>query len=94
MHASANASDCSKHVYKQSVFESPSSLNPMALPKTKVSYSLDQPKIKEKKSFREGESETELATPRSQPNKDSEERLAKRRVRNRAKRAAQTVEQS
>ena len=39
------------------------SLNPMALSKTKVSYSLNQPKMKEKKSFREGESETELAVP-------------------------------
>ena len=35
----------------------------MALSKTKVSYSLNQPKMKEKKSFREGESETELAVP-------------------------------
>ena len=40
-----------------------SSLNPMALSKTKVCYSLNQPKMKEKISFREGESETELAVP-------------------------------
>ena len=44
----------------------------MALSKTKVSYSLNQPKMKEKESFREGESETELAAPRSLPNKGKE----------------------
>ena len=69
----------------------------MALSKTKVRYSLNLPKMKEKKAspgLREGAEERDRARRASGPGQPNrEERLAKRRVRDRARRGAQTVEQ-
>ena len=64
----------------------------MALSKTKVSYSLNQQKMKEKKASEKGRARQSLPCLQESA-EQREERLAKRRVRDRARRAAQTVEQ-